>query len=485
MHLSKKDKKFFPLERLIYNYRYHPNRIAVSSNKINFTYKEFYEYAFSFSKLIKKNSKIAILDDEKIYAYIAMFGSLMANCTYIPITSEQPKKRISEIIRISKVKYIFSNKKLDFLKVKNNKIKMINFKNIKILKKIRLINNKISKKIAYIIFTSGSSGHPKGVKISQLNLDHYIRWILNYMRLPYNKNCAQYAPLGFDLSVADTFLSICSGSTLFPVNNKYDKVFFGNFLKEKKINILTCVPSTIDALKNSNTLNSENLKNLEHIFFCGETLLKSQVKLLFKTNPKLIITNAYGPTETTVSCTYLRLTKKNYKKFTKSETSIGKPINGMKLHLVSNKKITKQRGEIYIQGPQVGHGYLNFKSKKKFIKGKNIYKTGDYAKFLYGNLYFDGRKDNQIKINGYRVEIEEIEKNCKKIFLIDNCVCIYKKKKIFMFLKINKKISINTIKLKLGKLLPLYMIPSDIIFIKKFPLNFNGKIDRKKLYNSI
>ena len=93
------------------------------------------------------------------------------------------------------------------------------------------------------------------------------------MRLPYNKNCAQFAPLGFDLSVADTFLSICSGSTLFPVNNKYDKVFFGNFLKEKKINILTCVPSTIDALKNSNTLNSENIKNLEHIFFCGETLL--------------------------------------------------------------------------------------------------------------------------------------------------------------------------------------------------------------------
>ena len=110
----------------------------------------------------------------------------------------------------------------------------------------------------------------------------------------------------------------------------------------------------------------------------------------------------------------MRLTKKNYKKYTKSETSIGKPINGMKLHLVSNKKITKQRGEIYIQGPQVGQGYLNFESKKKFIKGKNIYKTGDYARFLDGNLYFDGRKDNQIKINGYRVEIEEIEKIVKK-----------------------------------------------------------------------
>lgn len=476
-----KEDKFFPIARLEYLYKKYPRNLAIRSQYNSFTFEEFFEYCVGFSKILKKNKKILIIDDNKSLSYIAIYASLISNCTYIPVTSSQPDNRILEIIKLSKPDYIFSYNKNKLLKKKNITAKLINFNDIK-RKKIHTIkNNHINNEIAYIIFTSGSSGKPKGVKITRSNLNHYVKWIVNYMKIKPSERCSQLSPLGFDLSVADTFLSLCSGSTLYPIENQFDKLYPANFIKKNKINYLICVPSVINVMLNSQTLKLNYIKTLKQVFFCGETLQKIQVEKLFNANKNIVITNSYGPTEATVSCTFIKITKKNYQKYSNKEVSIGKPIGGMKVYLMNKNKISLNKGEIFIKGPQVGAGYLNKKQDlNKFLK-KNTFKTGDYGEYIKNYLYFSGRKDNQIKLNGFRVELNEIEEILKKKFNFKNCICILFKKKIISFIQTNKKYDENKIKDKLKKFLPFYMIPSKFYFFKYFPLNVNGKIDKKKL----
>ena len=135
--------------------------------------------------------------------------------------------------------------------------------------------------LAYIIFTSGSTGVPKGVCISRESLNHYVKWLYTKLKIPVGARCSQFPEIGFDLSVADIYGTLCSGGTLCPVDNNFSKIFPGRFIKNKKINFLVCVPSLIDIIRNSNDLNKQNFKLLKRIFFCGEPLLKSQVRDIF------------------------------------------------------------------------------------------------------------------------------------------------------------------------------------------------------------
>ena len=350
-------------------------------------------------------------------------------------------------------------------------------------KKFNFFRSNVSKSnLAYIIFTSGSTGEPKGVKISKNNLNSYLKWLVKKIGAIKGTKTSQFPGIGFDLSVADIFATLCGGGTLV-LPNKYYKIFPAQLLKNEKITHLICVPSLVNVIENSNHLKSNYFKSIKKIFFCGETLYEDHLKKIFKINKNIKIINAYGPTEATVSCTSLDLNYKNYKLYARHSISIGKQINNMKIVLLKNMKISNKEGEILISGPQVSLGYLNDKggNKKKFINylGRKSFLTGDIGSYYKGDLYFKNRIDNQIKLGGYRIELDEINFSLSKIGYKNNYP-IYYKNKIKVFIQ-GKKINKDLIVKKLAQRLQKYMIPTEFISIKKFPLNINGKIDKKAL----
>ena len=480
-------KNFFPLNQIYKISKKYPNTIAVESSDKNFSYKKFVQMVFNLSDKIilkKESANVVIIGEKDILSYVSFFSVLKAGGTYIPLSSNLPIERIFKIISLTKAEVIISkSKNFSILKKKFPKkiffsekdLNSENLKNNLINKNIRKIN-----RLAYIIFTSGSTGDPKGVCISRKSLDHYVKWLYTKLNIPIGSRCSQFPEIGFDLSVADIYGTLCSGATLCPVDNNYGKIFPGRFIKKKKINFLVCVPSLIDIIRNSKDLNRKNFKLLKRIFFCGEPLLKNQVKDIFKAKKNLEIVNAYGPTEATVSCTYKKITQKNLIKNVGQSISIGKTIKGMKIKLLENGKFSRQKGEILIFGKQLADGYLKkSENKNKFIYSKKdgfYFRTGDYVVVKNKELYFKNRIDNQIKINGHRIELDDITENIKN-FGLKNVITIVFDNKILSFYSDKIKIDLKKMYLFLKKKLPEYMVPDYFFYIKKIPYNQNTKLD--------
>lgn len=490
--LKNKDN-FFIIDLLYKIYLNQPDSIAFLFSNKKISYKEFWQDVNNFSKIIlkyKTKPTVLIITNKHYLDYVAIFGTLVAGGTYVPV-SHLLKDRLNNIIKVANIDIIFAKDKKFFLRkklIKNISHKdfldldfdpNINFDNFR--------NVKVSE-YAYIIFTSGSTGNPKGVLISRKNLNSYVTWLSKNFYIKKNFYCSQISELSFDLSVAEIYGTICFGGTLCVSDNNYEKIFFGNFLRKNKLTHIVCVPSFVDLLIKTNQVNNRNFSSVKKILFCGEPLYENHLKNVFKANPRIKVLNTYGPTEATVSCSSISLDKNNYKKFSKLSISIGKPIMGTKFILVNNDlTINSKIGEILIFGNQISRGYLKIPSdnQKKFISFNKEYcfRTGDIAEKIKSNYYFKNRLDNQIKINGYRVELDEVNYHLRDLGYSKNYTFFYKDR-LVSFLE-TKKINQDKIKSKLKKKIPQYMIPSLFIKINKLPRNINGKIDKNKLLNEI
>jgi len=479
---------FFPIKSLFSILKKNGNSIAIEQSDKSYTYKDFCNMVKNLSKSIisvRKNSTVAIIGEKNVLSYVSIFSTLLSGGTYIPISASSPKKRIVEILSSTKIDVIICRKnKIKTFQRIFPKISFFSENSLSLKKNIFEIKNKKPNNLAYIIFTSGSTGSPKGVCISRKSLEHYVKWLKLNLKIKKGIKCSQFPEISFDLSVVDIYGTLCSGGTLCPVDTIYAKSFPGRYIKDRKINFIVCVPSLVDVVKNSGGLTKKNLATVKGIFFCGEPLLKRQVNDLFQVQNKMRILNAYGPTEATVSCTLKEVKLSNFSKNTNQSISIGKSIYGTKIKLLNNGKYSNNKGEILIFGKQVANGYLNLKeNKNKFFKYKknNFYfKTGDYVEVQKGEMYFKNRIDNQVKIKGHRIELDEITvclnkfgiSNVYTLIFFDKIICFYTDKK-----EVDNISLINFLK----KYLPEYMIPNYIFPIKEFPLSQNGKIDTKAL----
>lgn len=455
-------------------------------NNESYTYAQLYKFVCNIYQFLLKENKqkkpVIVYGHKEIYMKATFIACSFAGMTYVPIDENMPKERVEQIIKQVEPELIIGK---NISKQKINEI--MNQENYKEIEEIYLK----PENIYYIIFTSGSTGIPKGVKVTYKNVNSCINWLKDITKIKKGIVLNQ-ANFSFDLSVADLYLSLISGSEHFIINEisglDFNKIF--EQLKISKANIMVATPSFVDLLLLDKSFGKELMPNLQTILFCGEKLLKSTVNKLYSRFDNVQIINSYGPTECTFAVTSIEINKEM---LNSENIPVGIPKKDVEIYIVDeNKNELKEEeiGEILIAGESVADGYIGKLSKNSFINynGKKAYLTGDLGYIKNGILYCKGRKDNQIKFKGYRIELTDIEKNLQDLDYIDNAVAVANTNKegkvlnIIAFVRLKENTTKTELEIKkdLQEKIPEYMCPK-IKIIKEFPLNANGKCDKKRL----
>lgn len=479
----------------VYN---NPQNIAIEANGKKLTYKDLDEKSNTIAleilknKNIPKNSIIGIFMNKSIELVILIWGILKAGCTYMPMYVGYPKDRLNYMIENSKSPLIFTNQKSTDFKIET--VFINNFEDINNTKNIS--NVKINPDdIAYVIYTSGSTGKPKGVKITHKCLNNYVHSFYDlFGGISSDDRLLSSTNISFDVSIWELFLSLLNGATLIIYEEEIisNIVKYANSIVNNKITTLYIPPNILEEVYD--LLKTKHNIKINKLLVGVEPIKRHTLNKYFKLNPNIKIINGYGPTETTICSTALEYTKSI--KLDKI-VPIGRPIGNTKIYILDKYMHIVPigvSGEICITGDGVGKGYIanEEETNKNFVKNTfndlspKLYKTGDMARWNYdGTISYISRKDNQVKISGYRVELSEIDNTVIKYpCIFKSCSQVYKTKNksyLVTYFTADKEIDTEKLTLFLQSKLAFYMIPSILLQLPSFPLTVNGKIDTKKL----
>lgn len=452
-------------------------------------------------KIVVKDT-IIIAAKKDIIIFASIFACLKIGCAYSIIDFEMPKERLQKIFERCDPNLIIVNDKNESLKARGRKKILIDENLIKKYKS-KIKNFTLPDSLpAYIMFTSGSTGFPKGAIIERKSILNFVKTCKEKFLIKKNDISTNVNPIYFDNSIFDIYSSFFNGNQLVVFQNEEvkDPRKLVKILFEKKCTSWFSTPSLLIYLLKLKLINKKNFHYLKKIIFGGEGFPKPQLIEMIESLGKKDYYNVYGPTEGTCICSSHLIRKKDLNNLT-SYVTIGKIWNNFKFKIgnTDEKKINNSKGELIIYGPNISQGYIGDASqtKKAFIsdlKKKNKeklpgYKTGDIVK-NYGknkNLYFVGRQDTQVKVMGYRIELNEIELSLNQIKGVNEAMVFTNSinnltNKITAVVSIkNKKLKKEVIYNALKKQLPYYMIPSNIFMVSNLLKNSNNKIDRVKL----
>ncbi|WP_116964848.1 non-ribosomal peptide synthetase, partial [Fastidiosibacter lacustris] len=491
-----------------------PNNVAVVFEDQQLKYAELNAKANQLAKYlrslteIKPDTLIALCLDKSLEMIIGIVGILKAGAAYVPIDPSYPDERIRYILNDTRASLLLTQSHyLSRLKMMtNSQLIPLDSNSYKGFPFDNLLSQNTSHDLAYVIYTSGTTGNPKGTLITHKSLVNRLLWQQSEYHFNSSDKILQKTPYGFDVSVWELLLPLLCGAQLVftkPDNHKYPQ-YLHILIKQVGITKLHFVPSMLQLyLDHVEQLSvTERLLNSVTDVFCSGEALPHQISRRFKTlYPSICLNNLYGPTEATID-----VSAYNDIRSTETIIPIGKPIQNTKLYVLDKYKQVVPMGvvgELYIGGNGVASGYLNqpeltaekfvenpFADEEDKINGYDqLYKTGDLVRWLSnGNLEYLGRNDTQIKINGLRIEIGEIENNLLNFKGIRQaCVLGNKKDKnnlgnkfyLTAYYVSKNPIDENELISHLIKVLPDYMIPNAFIHMKKFPLTINGKLDKK------
>ena len=475
--------------------KHQENKALVYKNNL-LTYKELNEYGNKLAHYLKnlgvtKNDRVGIYIDECIEMISAIIGILKASASFVPMPDIFPTDRVNDITENAKIKILLTKKNL--IKNEASNLKYVYLDEIVIDKynnENLLIETNLTDCI-YNIYTSGSTGKPKGVSLSNQNILNFTFYIINRYEITKNDNFSKFAGFGFDASIIEIMPALISGATLHILDKEIKKDIhkLNDYFEENNITI-SFLPTQFAEI----FMEEVNNKSLRCLYTGGEKLKKVKLR-----NYKIY--NIYGPTETTVAATFYEVNSENLENI-----PIGKPIDNYKVYIVNkNNDLCRinEEGELCIAGEGVGLGYIDLPklNSEKFIPNpylkepnnlensySTIYKTGDLAKWLPdGNIEYIGRIDFQVKIRGFRIELGEIEQKIIHYPGIKEAVAVALKDPIgqdfICAYYTTYENGINEIHLidYLNKSIPEYMIPQNFVYLKEFPINANGKVDRKSL----
>jgi amino acid adenylation domain-containing protein len=441
---------------------------------------------------LRTNAIALIFVKDHVEIYASILASWFSGMCYVPLKADHPVKRNQRIIDQIQPDVIITSQELPAPFFSGN-IPVLHTNHLVVKKTKISLPETASGDLAYILFTSGSTGTPKGVKITFDNIGAFLE---NFISIGYqldeHDRFLQMYDLTFDASVHCFTLPWYVGGCMYTVPSRGMKYLNAYKILEKhEITFAKMPPSTIAYLEPY--FNKMTLPRLKYSIFGGEALPKQLIDKWTACVPNALIQNVYGPTEATINCTSYKVGE--HLKSHNLVVSIGKTFgDNHALVINEHNNVCKpgERGELCISGTQVTPGYWKeeIKNQEAFLnlppdKGERYYRTGDLVFFdEQGDMYYCGRLDHQVQIQGFRVELGEIEKHAREFTGLNQVVAVgleeEKQTSILLFLE-NFREDINLLRTHLATELPSYMIPSKIINVATFPLTTSGKIDRKKL----
>ncbi|MDD2377156.1 MAG: amino acid adenylation domain-containing protein [Clostridia bacterium] len=438
-------------------------------------------------KNIKVNDVVAVMLDKSFELMISILGILKAGAAYLPIDKSLPKERINYMLENSGCNIVVSKEDVSL-----NNISYIDIDNILLdNKKVEnLIKVNKPNDLAYVMYTSGSTGNPKGAMMSHVNVIKLVKNI-TYFNMDKIDNVFLAGNIVFDASMHEMWLSLLNGKTGYIISKEtmMNPIEYSKLLLQVENGLAIF---TTQLFHQYSMFNPKIFEKLTYLVAGGDVMLSEYAKNIIDNCKNTTLVNIYGPTECTAAATTQIVNRDNYNNIT-----IGKPIDNTKCYIVdSNGRLCPIfiDGEIYIAGDGVGLGYINNEeiNRKSFVnfnvndKTERVYKSGDIGNWTDdGNIKFQGRSDFQVKIRGYRIEISEILNIVLKISNIKEAYIIAKTnentKELNMYITSDITIDITEFKKQLRKKLPDYMVPTKILQLNKMPLNSVGKIDRSRL----
>lgn len=450
-------------------------------------------------------SPIVVYGHKSPLMIVAFLGCVKAGHPYCPVDTSMPDERIRDIIEVSGAELLIKIEETD---VECRRVLTLNeIKKLADVDDLDLSAEVSGEDVFYIIFTSGSTGKPKGVQITADCLDNYLDWMESvaeregFAKHPVFMN---QAPFSFDLSVMDTYTSLYLGGTIWSMDKhiQEDMEMMYEKIMDSGITVWVSTPSFMNMCLINPDFDQKMLPAINSFLFCGEVLTNKTARELQKRFPQAKVINTYGPTESTVAVTEVVVTQEMANADT--PLPIGRTKPGTEICIMDDRYSYPglpdgEKGEIVIAGNTVAKGYLNCPdlTADKFIVidtpdgALKAYKTGDEGWRKDGLLYYSGRMDFQLKINGYRIELGDIENNILKLDNVKACVVLPIEKSgvnrgLAALISLENTIEdefeySQAIRKQLMRMIPHYMVPRKYIFVEDMPRTGNGKIDRRAL----
>ncbi|MGI8517429.1 MAG: amino acid adenylation domain-containing protein [Acidimicrobiia bacterium] len=501
----------------------HPERTAVLDRERSVTYRDLDLGANRIAQMLRSNGvvpgdRVGIYLDKSLEAVMGIYGVLKAGGVYVPLDARAPVARLAYIAADCGIEVLISSGKqaqqISELKKLGAPLRMIvnvgeaapadisgvdvlNFAASEVSDRLNLPGNGMD--LAYILYTSGSTGDPKGVMLSHLNGLAFVRWGIAELGIGPEDRLSSHAPFHFDLSIFDLFAASGSGSAivLVPTATSVFPVEIARFIRQNEISVWYSVPSILSLLVQHGNLEDGDLPSLRAVVFAGEVFPSKFLAQLMKKLPQASFHNWYGPTETNVCTAYPVDTVPDPGG---SDIPIGKAITGVETLVVNedgSSTTAGEEGELLVRGPTVMAGYWGdpAKTAAKLVDdpehpASKLYKTGDLVvEEPDGNYRFRGRRDHQIKSRGYRIELGEIETALNAHPDVVECVVVAIPDEVISnrieahVVLTGEQETSRLIKWCAGRV-PRYMIPESFRIATALPKTSTGKIDRQAVQTS-
>lgn len=491
--------------------RRYPDKMALNCGTEQLTYAHSDNRSNAIANhirasLAERGQLIPFFMVKGVNSILSILSILKSDCAYVPLDVNSPGKRIESILQACNAPLVIvdsqSRKQFEELVPPEARPPLFTIDEFSGGDESQPDYRNLSIDIAYVLFTSGSTGAPKGVLIPHKAIIDYIDWCVDTYALSNNDVIANHAPLYFDNSTFDIYTAFKVGAELHLVDDAVNAVIptLVRWIRDRKITTFFCVPSVLSMLLRSRRLKEDSFPALRHMICAGEVLPPDVLRTWMQLYPHVQFANMYGPTEITVDCSFHIF--KEQPKPDDLAVPIGKARANMELFVRADDGHLHQeigaRGELLVRGTSVAYGYLGDeeKTKRQFIQnpGNNtfhdmLYCTGDLVEIdKNGDFIFLGRADDQIKYLGYRIELGEIEAALAAVDGVDEGVVVFNdsedasEQAIGALVNCSEGLTPAQIREALVDRVPSYMAPGVIrVFRETFPQTPNGKYDRKAI----